>query len=187
MKRNKILRLSQLAMLTALSVMLVVFVQFPIIPSAPFLRYDMADVPILIGTIIFGLPAGFSILFVVSFFQAFLLGGDGFIGMMMHFVATGAMILVVGEACKKDKSVKRLIISMVLASVAMAAVMVPMNYMITSKFYGMPKGAVASLILPAILPFNLIKAGINGALTIIILKIINPFLQRSKHIIGINK
>jgi riboflavin transporter FmnP len=42
-------------MLAAISLLLVYLIHFPIFPGAAFLEYDMADVPILIATFLFGL------------------------------------------------------------------------------------------------------------------------------------
>ncbi len=55
MKENlTVKKMVMMAMLAAISIVLVNFIHFPIFPSAPFLEYDMADVPILIGTFLFG-------------------------------------------------------------------------------------------------------------------------------------
>uniref|UniRef100_UPI003AB1823D ECF transporter S component n=1 Tax=Anaerotignum lactatifermentans TaxID=160404 RepID=UPI003AB1823D len=61
--------LTALGMLGAISLILVATVHFPIIPAAPFLEYDPADVPILIGTFAFGPVAGFLLTVVVSIIQ----------------------------------------------------------------------------------------------------------------------
>lgn len=47
-----------MAMLAAVAVVSVYFIKFPLLPSAPFLEYDIADVPVLIGTMLFGPSAG---------------------------------------------------------------------------------------------------------------------------------
>ncbi len=47
-------KLSFMSMLAAMSIMLVMLVHFSIIPAAPFLEYDPADIPILIGSFLFG-------------------------------------------------------------------------------------------------------------------------------------
>ena len=74
-KPMSVMKLTQMAMLIAISVVLVLLIKFPIFPSASFLEYDMADVPVLIGTMMFGAPAGMVILLITSVIQAFLLGG----------------------------------------------------------------------------------------------------------------
>ena len=43
--------------------------------------------------------------------------------------------------------------------------MIPLNLVFTPIYTGMPRGAVAQMILPAILPFNAIKAFANATIT----------------------
>ena len=57
-------------MLASISVILVAFVRIPLVPAAPFLVYDMADAPVLIGTLLFGPVPGMTILLVVSHSKA---------------------------------------------------------------------------------------------------------------------
>ena len=85
---SKTLKLTKLAMLATISLVFVALIRIPLFPAAPYLTYDPADIPIFIATFAFGPIAGLSVTAVVSFVQAFMLGGDGFIGFFMHFVAT---------------------------------------------------------------------------------------------------
>lgn len=55
-----------------------------------------------------------------------------------------------------------------LGSLAMTAVMVPLNIVFTGIFLGQGAKAVAELLIPAIIPFNLLKACINSAATVAI-------------------
>ncbi len=92
MKRENTGRLVRLGMLAALSLLLVYFIRFPIFPSAAFLEYDMADVPILIGTFLYGPLWGLALTAVVSTLQGFWYRKvAGVIGVMMHFFATDHM------------------------------------------------------------------------------------------------
>ena len=50
------------------------------------------------------------------------------------------------------------------------AVMLLWNYLITPIYMGYPREAVKALLIPAFLPFNLLKGGINMALTLLIYK-----------------
>ena len=61
--KQNTLRLATLGMLAALAVLLVALIHFPLIPAAPFLEYDPADVPILIGTFLYGPWAGLCLLY----------------------------------------------------------------------------------------------------------------------------
>ena len=84
-------------MFTALSVVLVYLIHFPIFPSASFLEYDPADIPILIGTFAFGPIAGIILTVVASGIQALTVSAaSGLYGFLMHIIATGVVVIVAG-------------------------------------------------------------------------------------------
>lgn len=185
MLRNKpLIRLVQLAMLAAVSVVLVLLVQFPLIPSAAFLKYDMADVPILIGSMLYGPLPGLLILLIVSVVQAFLLGGDSWYGLVMHMVASSALVLLVSLFYRHKRKMSQGIVGMVCGTVGMAAVMVPMNLLLTPLYMGVPREVVLSMLLPAIIPFNLLKAGLNCVLAALLFTALMPFLRRNRWLLG---
>ena len=61
----------------------------------------------------------------------------------------------------------------------MSVVMVLWNYIITPIYMGQPREAVAELLLPVFVPFNLLKAGLNTALTLLLYKPVNTALRRA--------
>ena len=163
MRNNEsIKRISRLAMLTALSVVLVALIQFPIFPAAPYLKYDPADIPILIAAFLYGPWYGVAVTAVVSFIQAFLMGGDGIVGAVMHIFATGAFCLVAGYIYKAHRTLKGAVVGLICGTVTMALVMAGCNLVLTPIYTGMPRAEVAKLLVPVIIPFNLLKAGINS-------------------------
>ncbi|NLY71681.1 MAG: ECF transporter S component [Clostridiales bacterium] len=170
-------KLTKMAMLGAISLVLVLLVRIPF-PPAPFLVYDPADVPIIISGFAFGPLAGIIITFVVSFIQAFALGGDGIIGFFMHMVSTGIFVIVAGLYYKRGKTRKRAVIALVLGVIVMCASMIGWNLLITPIYMGVPREAVLAMILPIILPFNILKGVINALITFIIYKPISRFLHK---------
>jgi riboflavin transporter FmnP len=108
------------------------------------------------------------------------LGGaeSGVYGMLMHFIAIGAYIIVAGLIYRKNKTKKAAIMGMLFGIIAMTAVMIPANLFITPAFMGVPAQVVKGLLLPAIIPVNLIKGLITAVLTFIIYKRVSPFLHR---------
>ncbi len=179
--KESISRLTKMGLLVALSVVLVLLIRIPIFPAAPYLIYDMADVPILLGAFLLGPVAGLEILLVVSGIQAFLLSPDGIIGMIMHFFASGVLILVSYGIYKLGrKTTRSMILGLILGTAAMAATMVPLNLIFTVYFYGVPKEAVVALLVPIIIPFNLIKAGANSILLFLIFKSIRFIFKEHK-------
>ena len=176
--KNNVRQMVNLAMLAALSVLLVYLVRFPIFPSAPFLEYDMADVPILIGTFLFGPWSGLILTIVVSLLQAATVSaGSGWIGALMHIVATGAFVLVAGSIYRKFTSRAGAVASLIVGSIAMTLTMIPLNLIFTVKFMGAPREVVMAMLLPTIIPFNLIKAGANSIITFAVYKPVASVLR----------
>jgi len=173
----KTVKLTKMAMLGTISLVLVLLVRIPF-PPAPFLTYDPADVPIFIAAFAFGPLAGLSITAVVSFIQAFALGGDGIIGFFMHVAATGTFVLVAGLIYKKHKTKKVAIIALICGTIVMTASMIAWNLVITPIYLGVPREAVIGMILPILLPFNLLKAGINSVITLLTYKAIAKYLHK---------
>lgn len=167
-----------MAVLAALSIVFMVFIRFPIIPAAPYLIYEPADVPILVGTFIFGPLAGLLITFVVSAIQAALLSADGLVGFVMHVAATGTFVITAGLIYKKFHSLKGAIVGLVAGTLAMTLVMIPVNLIIQPNFYGTPYDVVKSMIVPVLIPFNLIKAGINSVITMVVYKTISKIVHK---------
>jgi riboflavin transporter FmnP len=168
--RYNVRKLTTMGMLTALGVVLVALVRFPLFPAAPFLEYEPSDIAILIGTMIYGPLAGFVLTVLVSFFQAVLLSaGSGWIGFVMHVAATGAMAIVAGNLYKHSKkNLPGAAISLGAGALTMTIVMAGMNLLLTPIFMGTPIDAVLQMMVPIIIPFNLIKAGINSVATFLI-------------------
>ena len=178
-------QLTQMAVLAAMSILLVYLIRFPIFPAAPFLEYDPADIPIFIGAFLFGPVGGLVLTGVVCVLQGLTVSSaSGIIGILMHFFATGAFVLVAGNIYKKNRTRKGAIIGLSFGIVAMTITMVIWNLALTPFFLGIPVEAVIPMILPIIVPFNIIKAGANAAITFIVYKsvgkVIGLELQETK-------
>lgn len=168
-----------MAMLTALSIVLVYAVRLPLIPSAPFLEYDAADIPVLIGSMVLGPVAGIIILLAVCIIQALTVSASsGWIGFVMHFVASGVFVLTASLIYKRKKTNMSLLIGLIAGSIAMVIVMIPLNLVFTGIFMGTGVQAVVSMLIPAIIPFNLLKAVINSAVTFAVFTPISGILKK---------
>lgn len=169
--------ITQLAVLAAMSVLLVYLVHFPIFPAAPFLEYDPADIPILIGAFMFGPIGGLVLTAIVSILQGLTISSaSGIIGIMMHFFATGSFVLVAGNIYKRVHSRKGAIVGLVFGAFAMTITMIIWNLIFTPLFMGTPIEAVKAMIIPVIIPFNLIKTGTNALVTFIVYKSVSKVL-----------
>lgn len=178
-------KLAVMAMLVALSVVMVSLVHFPIFPAAPFLEYDPADIPILIGALLYGPLAGIVLTVVASVIQGLTVSaGAGLYGILMHIIATSTLVIVAGGIYRLRRSTRFNIVGLVLGTLTMGGVMMVANHFITPYFSGWPVAAVDAMLLPVILPFNLIKAGVNSMLTFLVYRVLakrlegGPILQK---------
>ena len=109
----KLGRLAKLGLLAALSIVLVFFIHFPIFPTAKFLEYDPADIPIMIATFAFGPWYGLMTTIVVAVVQGLTVSASGGIyGIIMHIIATGTFVLVAGFLYQKHKTKKGALIAL---------------------------------------------------------------------------
>ena len=176
-----------LALFTALSVLLIALVHFPLLPAAPWLEFDLGDVPILLASLLYGPLAGLIVTVIASVIQAYTVSAQsGVYGMIMHILASGTMALVAGGLFRvTEKSswrmIFRLVFSFVTAALALIAVMVPANLLVTPLFIGQSAKEILPLIPAAVVPFNALKGIINAvavsALYLALYKRILPILH----------
>lgn len=160
MSNSSVRRLAILAMLAATAVVLCMLVRFPLFPSAPWLEYDAGDVPLIFAAFLYGPWWGLAVTAVVCAVQGFTVSAaSGWIGMVMHLCATGALVVTAGFLYRLWP--KRSHIAMILGAVTAILLMIPLNLIFTPLF-GTPIEAVRALLIPAILPFNAVKFGVNA-------------------------
>lgn len=179
MKNTKVIKTAIMAMLTALSIVSLYVIRLPLIPAAPFLEYDAADIPVLIGSMLLGPVSGIVTLLAVCLIQALTVSASsGWIGFFMHFIASSVLVLTASLIYKKKQTTASLIIGLVIGSIAMTAVMIPLNLVFTGIFLGAGVETVVGMLMPAIIPFNLLKAGINSVVTFAVFTPIKSILKK---------
>ena len=179
--RIPVQRMVMIAVFSAISIVLVALLHVPLFPAAPFLEYDMADVPIIIVTFLYGPLAGLFTTVIVSVLQGLTVSaGSGFNGILMHIFATGCYVLVAGNLYKRHRSLGGEIASLGCGTAAMVAVMTLWNMLLTPLFMKAPFEQAMQLMLPAIIPFNLIKAGGNSLIAYFVFKAIEQVMKRRR-------
>ncbi len=159
--------------MSALSIVLMVLIRIPF-PTAPFLEYDPADIPILISTFLFGPWWGLLMTAAVSVIQGITVSSSsGIIGIIMHFAATGGFVVIAGLIYTRGKNIKRAILALIAGIIVQTALMVLMNLVFTPIFMNTAPEAVVAMLIPVIIPFNLLKAGINAVITFIVYKLVS--------------
>jgi riboflavin transporter FmnP len=177
-RNEKVHSLALDGILAALGVVLMLLVRVPLLPAAPWLIYDMGDIPAMIGGLILGPAHGLLILAVVCIVQMVTPVSSGLYGLIMHFVASGILVLIPALMWKMKKSQPMLVVSLLLAAAAMTAIMIPLNLVVTPIFLGVTVDEVMPMILPILLPFNAIKGLINAIATFIVFQSVKGLARK---------
>jgi len=167
-------KLTTLAMLSAIAYVMAVFARVPVVL---FLRYDPKDVIIVIGGFIYGPMAAFMIAAVVSTVQMFTVSGTGVWGLLMNVITSSAFCCTAAVIYKGNRTMKGAATGLIAAFFVATIVAMLWNYFIAPVYMGLPREDVAMLLIPAFLPFNLIKNGLNAAIAILLYKHIKSALQ----------
>lgn len=158
-------KLSTIAMMCALSYIVMMVARVPIVL---FLKYDPKDVIMTIGGFIFGPLTAVGMSAVVSLLEMLTVSDTGIIGCVMNIVSTCSFAVTASYIYKKDKSVKSAAIGLSVAVLAMVVVMTLWNYLLTPLYMGYPREAVVELLLPAFIPFNVLKGLLNAVFTMLL-------------------
>ncbi len=171
-------RMVKMGVLSALATVLMLVVRFPIIPAANFLEYEPADAVMLLAAFMYGPLAGLVVTFVVSFIQAVTVSaGSGWVGFVMHVIASGTLVVVAGTIYKHFRTLAGAAVGLAAGSLCMTAVMVPANLFFTVRFYGIPHEVVKGLLWTGIIPFNIIKSLTNSIIVLLVYKPLSVFLK----------
>ena len=176
-------RVAMLGMLAAIAYAVTFVTHFIIPPFFNFLSYDPKDIVIAIGGFIFGPLSGLVVAAVVSLIEMITISTTGTIGCIMNILSSCCFAVVAAFIYKKKHTLQGAIIGLVVGALATTAFMLLWNYLITPIYMGMPRQAVADMLVPVFLPFNLTKYALNAAITMLIYKPVVTALRKA-HLIA---
>lgn len=179
MKNSKIKKYVVLAMFAALSFASLFVLHIGGIGG--FLSFDVKDAIILVASMIINPFQGIVISLVVSLIEMFAISSTQFWGFLMNFISTAVFAAVGSSTYKYAPKIKKTmtgaVIGLFASVVITTAVMIPLNLIITPIYTKLPISAIASMIIPLLLPFNALKAIINASIVLIIYKPISIALK----------
>ena len=187
MKKNQMSTryIAVVAMFSAVS-FVAVLVSKAIPNVAGFLSYEPKDAIIVIAGLLYGPLTSVLVSVIVSFIEMISISSTGPYGFLMNVVSTCAFSVPAAWIYSKNRTQKGAMIGLVAGVGVMALVMVLWNYIITPFYMGVPRETVAGMLIPVFLPFNLIKGGLNAALTLLLYKpLVNAL--RAAHLVEPSK
>ena len=171
------------AMLSAVAYVVMVAIHLNIVPAAPFLTYDPKDVIISIGGFIYGPAEVLIISVIVSFLEMITVSDTGIIGFIMQVIATLSFAGIAALIYKKLHTRKGALISLVCGTLSMAVIMVLWNLLLSPLYLGTDRATVAAMLVPAIIPFNVLKGVINSVVVMLIYKPIVRALRKTGFVV----
>jgi len=151
-----------------------------IIPNvAGFLSYEPKDAIVVIAAFIFGPLTCVLVSVFTSLIEMFTISGTGVYGLLMNVVSTCAFAVPAAAVYKRMRTQKGAVIGLAAGVLTMAVMMLAWNYVITPFYMGVPRSVVAGMLATVFLPFNLVKGGLNAAITLLIYKPIVNALRRA--------
>ena len=170
--------ITTLAMLSGIAY--VVMLVSKLLPSVNgFLDFDFKDVVICIGGFTFGPVAAAVMAIVVAFVEMITISTTGLIGFVMNVLATCGFCCTATFIYKKRHTMVGAVLGQGLGVVVLTVVMLLWNYFLTPIYQGLPREAVADMLVPIFLPFNLAKGGMNMAATLLLYKPVVTALRKA--------
>ena len=173
---DKTRRITTVAMLCAIAFATVSIGRVPVVL---FLKYDPKDTIIALGGFLFGPMTSFCVAVIVSIIEMMTISETGILGCIMNILSSCSFACVASTIYKRKKTLHGAIIGLAAGCITMVSVMLLWNYLITPIYMGYPREAVVQLLLPAFLPFNLLKGGLNAAFTFLLYKPIVHALRKT--------
>lgn len=177
--------------------LILMMLDFPLWFTPPFLKFDISDVPSLIGSFAMGPMAGVLVQLVKNLLNILIEGSStGGVGEFSNFIVGSIFAYTAGLIYYRKKTFKNAIIGLIVGTLTMTISISIINYYFMIPFYakvfGMPLDKIVdmgskvnkyvvdykSLILYAVVPFNLLKGIAVDIVTILLYKKVSPILHR---------
>ena len=170
-------QLVTMALLCAIGVLLS-FVEFPLIPGVTWLKYDASAMPAMVCGFAYGPASGVAVGIVGAILHGILMAD--FSGALMNILVVAGFVAPAALLYQRVHTFRGAVIGLALGVVGATLMAIVGNLVITPGWLGVPFDAVVAMIIPVLIPFNVAKAAINGALTLIVYKAISNLITPKK-------
>lgn len=167
-------RIAVTALFCAVAAVATLFIEFPILPGVTFLKYDPSAIVALVAGFAFG-PATGAIVSIIPYLPH-VATMSGIYGTIMAIIATITLVVPASLIYQRDTSFKGAITGLVVGGIICVVACILANIVITPIYMGAPREAVIGMIVPTLLPFNLLKVAINCVVTALVYKPITKAL-----------
>ncbi len=170
-------QLVTMALMCAIGVILS-FVEFPLLPGVTWLKFDASNMPAMVSGFAFGPAAGVAVGIVTAIIHGLLMAD--FTGALMNVLTVTCFVLPAALVYKKKRTYPAAILGLVLSVIAATIGAIVGNLIVTPMWLGVPLEAVVAMIIPILIPFNLLKGCLNAVITLIVYKAISNLITPKK-------
>lgn len=172
-------KVTSLAMLTALTYLAMLLSN--LLPKFNgFLQMEVKGTVIAIGGFLFGPLSAAAISIVVALIEMFTVSDTGPIGCIMNCLAACSFACPAAFIYQKKRTKKGAVAGLTVGVVVLVVTMLLWNYLITPIYQHVDRAVVAAMLPTVFLPFNLVKGGLNMALTLILYKPVVTALRKAR-------
>lgn len=168
-------RIAVTALFCAVAAICTLFIEFPILPGVTFLKYDPSAIAALIAGFAYGPATG--VVVSVLPYLVHLATESGIYGTIMAIIATLTLVLPASLIYQRNTTMRGAITGLVVGGVVCLACCILANIVITPIYMGAPRDAVIAMIVPTLLPFNVLKIALNCVITAFVYKPISKALE----------
>lgn len=161
---SNVRNLVMISLLAAMSFVLMYAIQFPLLPAAPFLKWDPSDLPNVLGGLILGPWAALVITFVKCLLFLLFKGSSGPIGSFMAFASGVALAVPCSIIYRRWSNHYGLLFGLATGTIVLTITMGLVNYYFALGVYGIPAELHLDLVKTTVLPFNLLRGILSSVL-----------------------
>lgn len=168
-------RIATTALFCAVAAIATLFIEFPILPGVTFLKYDPSAIVALVAGFAYG-PATGAIVSILPYL-VHLATESGLYGTFMAIVATLTLVLPASLIYQRNTSMKGAITGLAVGAVVCLVCTILANIVVTPLYMGAPTETVIGMIVPVLLPFNVLKILINCVASALVYKPVSKALE----------
>ena len=170
-------QLVTMALMSAIAALLQ-FVQIPLLPFAPFLTYDPSFMAAMVCGFAFGPASGVIVGVIASCIHGLIMGD--WVGSVMNITATLLYIWPAAMVYKRAHTFRGAIGGLATGCILATIGAVAVNLTIGVWFWYGSADVIIPMLIPAVIPFNLIKTILNSLLTMLVYKGISNLITPKK-------
>ena len=143
-----------------------------------FLSFEIKDCILAIGGFLYGPLTVFISIVVVALLELVTISSTGVIGLIMNVLSSAFFLVPAAFIYKKMRTQNGAVLGLTVGVILTTAAMMLWNWIVTPWYMGVPRTVVEGMLLPLILPFNLLKSSLNGVLTVVLYKSVVNVLRK---------